>query len=513
MRIIIGLILGVLLGLSEAKEINSDQVKVAYVYNFLKHTTWQNEVKFTEYNLLVVSKNDNLKNMFSMLSSRKLLNDKKIKVYFYDGTKLPANLQAIYTDSENGALYEKFFREYESQNVLLISDEYKDKQKVMINLIRNGDMIAFEINKPNIINRSLQISPDLILLGGTEIDVAKLYKSSQNELKEQKETVAELNRKIKEKNGELAEKIAAIEIQKKGLIEQQSKIDAQNRIIAQQLQSINDQQNTIASQQTEVDTILKNIEVQKEKLQNEEKKIAEKEDVFKYLLKSHDEKQAAITQAKEELEQLNTQIARQKKNLVEKEGVISTQKGVIAILLVLFGVIAVLIRYVVKQNALLNALSQTDHLTGLYNRRVLLDRMENEIQKFTRYGTPFSMLFIDVDHFKTINDSYGHDKGDRVLKLIASLMNQHTRDTDVCVRWGGEEFMILAANTDLDKSLKLAENFRELVEAFDFHLDANVTISIGVAAIEPGQNKDELIKNADNALYMAKESGRNCVCY
>jgi diguanylate cyclase (GGDEF)-like protein len=513
MRIVIWLILGLLISALNAKDINSDQVKVAYVYNFLKHTTWQNESKFSEYNLLVVSKNDNLKNMFSMLSSRKLLDDKKIRVFFYDNGRPPPNLQAIYIDNESSALYEKFFHDYESGNVLLISDDYKDKQKVMINLTQNGNLITFEINKPNIINRSLMISPDLILLGGTEIDVAKLYKSSQNELKEQKETISELNKKIKDRNVELSEKISAIETQKKGLIEQQAKIDAQNGIIVQQLQSINDQQNTIASQQAEADAIRKSIDFQKEQLSIGEKKVAEKADAFKLLFKSHQDKQDEITKANEKLEQLNKEIKKQNENLVKKEGVISTQKGVIIILLILFAIIAVLIRHVVRQNALLNALSQTDPLTGLYNRRVLLERISNEVQKYNRYETPFAILFMDVDHFKKINDSYGHDKGDRVLKLMGSLMNQHTRDTDVCVRWGGEEFMILALNTDLDNSIKLAEHFRSIVESFDFHLETNVTISIGIAAMQKALDKEELIKMADKALYTAKASGRNCISY
>lgn len=509
MKVVIWLILGLLLNVLDAKEVNSDQVKVAYVYNFLKHTTWQNESKFSEYNLLVVSKNENLKNMFSMLSSRKLLEDKKIRVFFYDGGKPPQNLQAIYVDNENSPLYEKFFHDYESGNVLLISDDYKDKQKVMINLVQSGNLITFEINKPNLINRYLLVSPDLILLGGTEIDVAKLYKSSQNELKEQKETIADLNKKIKERNTELTEKISAIEVQKKGLIEQQAKIDSQNKIIAQQLQSINDQQDTIDSQQREADDIRKNIDQQKEKLSAGEKKIAEKEGVFKFLLKSHQQKQQDITRANEELAHLNQEIEKEKENLVEKEGVISTQKGVIGILLVLFAIIAVLIRHVLKQNGLLNALSQTDPLTGLYNRRVVMERISSEVQKYNRYETPLSILFMDVDHFKNINDSYGHDKGDRVLKLIGSLMHQHTRDTDVCVRWGGEEFMILAINTDLENSLKLAEHFRSIIENFDFHLGITVTVSIGVSAMQKGQEKEELIKAADKALYAAKAGGRN----
>jgi len=513
MRTLIWFILALLLSTLSAKEVNSDQVRVAYVYNFLKHTNWQNESQFQDYDLLVVSKNQNLKNMFLMLSSRKLLNDKKIKVSFYDGKKSPKNIQAIYVDSESAELYEKLFNEYESYNVLFISDEYKDKQKVMINLIPNGEIVGFELNKANIINRSLQVSPDLVLLGGSEIDVAKLYKSSQNELKEQKETVAGLSKKIKERNSELAEKIAAIELQKTELIAQESKIGLQNAMITKQLQAINDQKNTIISQQVEVDNIYKNIDKQKAKLLIEEQKIAEKEKILKTLLASHYAKQQEINNANKELERLNKEIVLQKKNLVQKEGIISTQRGAIGALLFLFSIIILLVLYVVKQNKLLNTLSQTDTLTGLLNRRALMEKINAEVLKYNRYAIPFSILFIDLDHFKMINDSYGHDKGDRVLKIIASLMNQHTRDTDICVRWGGEEFMILATNTDLDNAIKLGENFRSIIENYDFNLGRKVTVSIGVSTMKKGLDKDMLVKVADNALYIAKENGRNSIFY
>lgn len=512
MKALIWLILGLLLTTLSAKEINSDQAKVAYVYNFLKHTTWPNEAKFDDYDLLVVSKNENLKNMFLMLSSRKLLENKKIRVSFYDG-KFPKNIQAVYVDKESVSMYEKFFQEYDSSGVLLISDDYKDKQKVMINLTQNGDIVAFEINKPNIINRSLRVSPDLILLGGSEIDVAKLYKSSQNELKEQKETIAELNKKIKERNNELAEKMAAIENQKAALLEQQAKIESQSAMITKQLQAISDQKNIIKAQQIEVDAIQKSIDIQKEKLLQGEKNIAEKEKILKQLLQSHQEKQQKITGAKEELESLNKEIEAQNKNLVQKEGTISIQRIAIGAMLVLFGIIAFLVRYVVKQNGLLNALSQTDPLTGLLNRRVMVEQMDQEVHKYNRYKTPFSILFIDVDYFKMINDTYGHDKGDRVLKLIGSLMNQHTRSTDVCVRWGGEEFMVLVVNTDLKNSLQLAEHFRAAIENYDFEIGRKVTVSIGVSAIHKGQTKEEVIKVADKALYTAKATGRNRICY
>lgn len=509
MKRVIWLITALLFGSLCAKEVNVDQVKVAYAYNFLKHTTWQNESRLNEYHVLVVSGNERLKNMFSMLASRKLLKDKKIRVSFYTPNGSPKNVQAVYVDRQNGPLYEKLFEAYEPHNVLLISDEYPDQKKVMINLVEEGDIVRFEINKANILNRSLRISPDLILLGGSEIDVAKLYKSSQDELKGQKETIAGLSKKISDINAELAEKSAAVETQKKELAEQKARMALQSATITEQLQNIRGQTEMIAVQRRELADIRQNIDLQRQKLLIEEQNINEKEKVLKDLLQSQNALQQEINDADKELESLNREIEHQKSSLTKKEGVITTQRGVLAALSILFGIIALLIVYVLKQNRLLRELSQTDPLTGLLNRRTLMGKIHEEVLKYNRYETPFSILLMDIDYFKSINDFYGHDTGDTVLKKVASLMEEHTRDTDFCVRWGGEEFMILATNTDLESAMKLAENFRRIVESHDFHLDKTVTLSIGVATIQKGQSEEELVQIADHALYQAKRDGRN----
>ena len=511
MKLFMMLLVVLSLGNLNAKEVSIDQVKVAYVYNFLKHTDWQDEFSLKEYHLLVVSDNQTLKNMFSMLSSRKRLNDKKIRVSFYNEAKSPSNIQAIYVDSQNAPLYDRLFDAYDSDDVLFVSDGYNNPQKVMINLVHDGNIVTFEINKANILNRSLQISPDLILLGGTEIDVAKLYRSSQSELKAQKETITELTGKISEKNRELADKISAIKQQKAELDEQKGKIEFQKSIITQQLESINAQNDKIRLQQQELGTIRQNIEEQKKMLAVEEQKIEDNELILQQLLASHSHKHLEIQSASDRLKRLNDQIEKQKDKLLQKEGVISTQKGTIVALSILVGIIVLLVLYVFKQNALLKHLSHTDVLTGLFNRRAFLDRLDDEIFKYNRYGTPLSILLMDVDHFKAINDTYGHDKGDEVLKHFASLMGQHTRMSDICVRWGGEEFLIMATNTDLESALRLAQNFRQIVEESDFGLEQRITVSIGIAAMREDLDTESLIKTADKALYEAKQNGRNCI--
>lgn len=485
-------------------EVNEEQIKVAYTYNFMKNISWQNEVKIDKYRLLIVSKNDSLKNMFSMLASRKNLKDKNLEILIYDEKKNYKNIQAIYIDENSSEIYEKLFFEYEKENTLFISDDYIDKKQVMINIIKNETKISFEINKANILNRSLGISPNLILLGGTEIDVAKLYKSSQDTLKEQKETINSLNQKIEVKNSELNFKINSIE-------EQKTVISNQTKNIKNYEEKLNIQAKLLEEQNKQLNEIQTSIESEKNKLSNAILSVKEKEKVVESLINLQKNKQLEFEKTKKDLEILNSQIEEQKNNLLIKEDIISDQKNIIFALVLLSIIIIALGLNGLRLNKLLKNLSQTDALSGLYNRRFMNKKLEEEIMKYQRYETPFSVLLLDIDYFKKINDTFGHDKGDLVIKKISSLMQKHIRNTDICARWGGEEFLILASNSDLNGAIKLANNIRELIENSEFEINTYVTVSIGVSSMNKHLEQESLLKLVDNALYKAKEKGRNRV--
>lgn len=490
---------------------DEEQIKVTYTYNFMKNISWQDEDKIKKYRLLVASQNDTLNNMFLMLASRKQLKDKNIEVLIYDEKKSYKNIQAIYIDNSYSFIYEKLFFEFEKENTLFISDEYADKKQVMINLLKNETKITFEINKANILNRFLEISPNLILLGGTQIDVAKLYKSSQDALKEQKETINSLNQKIENKNSELTSKINSIEEQKSIITTQTKNIKNYEEKLNIQTKLLEKQTIQLEEQKRQLNEIYKNIESQKEKLSNAILDVKEREEVVESLVNLQKEKQEEFEKAKKDLEFLNSQIQEQKNNLLIKEDIISDQKNIIFALVFLSIIIFILGLNGIRQNRLLKNLSQTDSLSGLYNRRFMNQKLEEEILKYKRYKTPFSLLLIDIDYFKKINDTYGHDKGDSVIKEISSLMQQNIRNTDICARWGGEEFLILAPNSDLNGALKLANNLKELIENTQFEVKQKVTISVGVSVFEENLNQEKLLKLADNALYKAKGSGRNRV--
>ena len=160
-------------------------------------------------------------------------------------------------------------------------------------------------------------------------------------------------------------------------------------------------------------------------------------------------------------------------------------------------------------NKELERLSVTDRLTGLYNRMKLDEKFEAEIKLSLRYAKPFSVIMIDIDHFKEINDSFGHQTGDKVLAEFAHLLKANTRATDMVGRWGGEEFMVICTQTDKGGVLKLAENLRAIFQNHKFSVAQHRTASFGVTTYQEGDTINNLVSRADDALYDAKGKGRN----
>lgn len=155
----------------------------------------------------------------------------------------------------------------------------------------------------------------------------------------------------------------------------------------------------------------------------------------------------------------------------------------------------------------------TDALTGLNNRHAFDCRLEEEYVRWNRYKYPLSMIVVDVDHFKKVNDTYGHLAGDKVLHVIGTHLKRATRKVDFPARYGGEEFVILLPEVDLQGARIVAEKIRQAVEEKPFHSAenrVNITVSCGVAAFRKGDGRKTPFERADEALYLAKREGRNC---
>jgi diguanylate cyclase (GGDEF)-like protein len=171
---------------------------------------------------------------------------------------------------------------------------------------------------------------------------------------------------------------------------------------------------------------------------------------------------------------------------------------------------------ILKQEKALSHAARTDGLTGLYNRREFDRMLTDEIQRGNRYGTTFTLLIGDIDHFKTFNDIHGHQGGDDAIRAVSETLRQGIRDVDKVCRFGGEEFVVILSECEVEAAIHTAERLRAAIEAREIIVDgkktAKVTISLGVATYPgDGTTPESMLKSADSALYRSKENGRNRV--
>lgn len=170
---------------------------------------------------------------------------------------------------------------------------------------------------------------------------------------------------------------------------------------------------------------------------------------------------------------------------------------------------------IAEQNDKLEKLSQTDPLTKLNNRRAFIQQLERELSRKDRFTNHFSILMIDLDHFKKINDTYGHDMGDKVLISLAKVFRESLRTIDTAARWGGEEFIVLLVNTKPDKAKIVAEKLKNKFNEVTFYdpqgESFSVSFSCGIAGHRKSEKYEQMLIRADEALYRAKEKGRNYI--
>jgi diguanylate cyclase (GGDEF)-like protein len=159
----------------------------------------------------------------------------------------------------------------------------------------------------------------------------------------------------------------------------------------------------------------------------------------------------------------------------------------------------------------LNRLSGSDMLTGLMNRRKIEEVLTQEFERSHRYGQALALIFIDIDHFKAVNDRLGHDTGDKVLAQVATRIQEALRVTDVVARWGGEEFLVVCPGTALDTAAALAERLRQTVAQSPIETAGHITVSAGVTQVQPRESWQACFRRLDASLYRAKSSGRDQV--
>ncbi|MFW6190277.1 MAG: GGDEF domain-containing protein [Candidatus Bipolaricaulota bacterium] len=166
-----------------------------------------------------------------------------------------------------------------------------------------------------------------------------------------------------------------------------------------------------------------------------------------------------------------------------------------------------------EANRRIETLSKTDVLTGLANRRHFMDYFEKTLSQAQRHSHPLSLVVLDLDKFKDINDTYGHDAGDEVLSALGDLLERETREEDLAARIGGEEFAVLLTQANLEQARSYAERLRKRINRLEIEsVTGEISGSLGISTLKSNDDPESLMKRADRALYKAKDSGRNKVC-
>jgi diguanylate cyclase (GGDEF)-like protein len=168
---------------------------------------------------------------------------------------------------------------------------------------------------------------------------------------------------------------------------------------------------------------------------------------------------------------------------------------------------------VFKSQQALEKLAITDSLTGLFNRSQLSETLTQEMERSKRYKQTFGFMVIDIDYFKSINDEYGHAQGDQALRQVAEVLSNSIRDTDTIIRWGGEEFVVIALEVDESSLTLLSDKLRQQVESTNFYGLGQVTVSVGATLFKYEDTQSSLFSRTDQALYQAKQQGRNTTVY
>ncbi|MFP4478284.1 MAG: GGDEF domain-containing protein [Candidatus Izemoplasmatales bacterium] len=161
----------------------------------------------------------------------------------------------------------------------------------------------------------------------------------------------------------------------------------------------------------------------------------------------------------------------------------------------------------------LRYLSERDPLTEVYNRRTMYNILQDMVDNYEENEEPFSMIMFDIDHFKEVNDEYGHLVGDDVLKGLADLVKEEKRSDDIVCRYGGEEFFLLLPETENDNAIKVAKRLHKKIKKMDIPKVGHITVSMGVVTYQDEETIDEIVKRADDLMYEAKEDGRDTIKY
>ncbi|MFA6137677.1 MAG: YfiR/HmsC family protein [Sulfurimonas sp.] len=376
---------------------NEEQVKVVYTYNFMKNIQWPNEEKLDAYNLLVITDNDDLIHMFSILSQKKRVHNKIIKPTFSSSIDNAGSYQVVYLDDKFSKNYLKIFKDDNSKNTLIISNDVNDKKNVMINMFQKNEKINFEINRANILNKNLTISPDMILLGGSEIDVAEIYRDIQSTLEQKKVEYAQLNAQIAGIKEDAQRLKHEVETQSLVLSNNLKELENQKSELKQKDKDIALKDNDIKVKQSELQNILKFVENKKAEIEEQKKSIDSNNIEYQKNLLEIQAKEKLLAKLNEDIVQKNSIVKEQETIISTKSSTISYLVGAIGLFLLLVVIIIVSYFKIMRDKKVMHEQLTDLHIAEQKQSELFkeLEKAKNEVEeihKHTRESIEYAAL-------------------------------------------------------------------------------------------------------------------------
>lgn len=514
-------------------ELNRDELLAVFIFRLAEHLNWPNPGDINHYNIHLIDEHTEVFDSLRKISRSKTLHGKPFVITRGIDDDLTPGIHLVFISQAHMEKYAALYASVKERPVILIADDLDDHRMAMIDMHDDGNGgLFFEINKANILSRGVSIHPDIILLGGSEIDVAELYKKGQNELKRQSELLKSAHDEVERLVRESGEQRKYIQVQaqalkemKKKAAELQTRMTSQREMITTLELRSNEEHEKYVRLSAQVSRQEISLQLQQKALQEREKHLDQQQSEI-------ESRKQVLYKQTEKIKEQDAIIAAQGEKIEVSSDLLNSQRQVIWLMASVVMLIMLLTTTLWRSNLArkktnellseqkiqleaaaheLEKISVTDQLTGLYNRKYLDEAIEAEVDRASRYATKFAVIMVDIDFFKAINDTHGHLTGDKVLTTLAGTLRDNIRDIDKLGRWGGEEFMIICPETDLSGASQLAEKLRSSIEAAECSSVGKRTASFGVASYVSGEAYDDLVRRADSALYQAKEGGRNQV--
>lgn len=513
---------------SEEKLLGEYDAKAHYVYETIKHTTWPNDENLDTLRIAVVANDSMVFNALNNLRPANGIRDKRIEIEQISlAESTPLNFEIVYLT--NRFAYQTANLVKNSSNTLIINEGSTRKDVVMVNLDFSGRKLEVRINRDNLVDKGFKISNSFLDFAGTKKELSDQLKEKQRYLSTLLESVeikeselSRLNQQLQKQSEELKLSQDRLELSQSKLQQSQDRLKQQELDIAKGQSQLTEFKQHIASAESKLMDNQQRVQESLSALEKQQLMMTQREARIADMTARISKNQAVLDVQKKQIESQKILINDKERKIQEQRQLLIMVSGLVfAFLVMAYFLIRVNIlrerhkRKLVELNAQLYELATTDSLTHIFNRRHFIESTETHLHHHLRSKSPAVMLMLDIDHFKNVNDTYGHPAGDKAIVTIANVLKSNLRPYDVVGRLGGEEFAMMLLDCEVSTAAEIAERLRQKIEttSIDFEEKTlSVTISIGLSCIhENDKDIDDVLVRADKALYEAKASGRNCI--